>query len=46
MNQIRTGELGSLDVEEGAAVDKSFGRTHEGVEGDDFIAAHCLQHFH
>ena len=46
MNQIGAGELSCLDVEKGARVDKSLGGTHEGIEGDDLVAAHGLQHLH
>ena len=44
MNEIRTDQFSGFDVEEGGSVGKSFGRAHEGVERDDFIAAQCLKH--
>ena len=44
MDQVGAGELGGLDVEEGAGIHESLGGTHEGVEGDDLVAAHRLQH--
>ena len=44
MDQVGAGELGGLDVEEGAGIHEPLGRTHEGVEGDDLVAAHRFQH--
>lgn len=46
MDEIRADQFGGLNVEESRSVGKSFGRAHEGIECDDFIAAQGLQHLH
>lgn len=46
MYEIRADQFSGLNVEEGRCVGKSFGRAHEGIECDDFIAAQSLKHLH